>query len=92
MQKNAPGMVSTTADGWSVDTTHASFLGVTGHWMEVINRKWKLCSEVIGFRGASGEHSGENLGQYFMGVCEQVGIINAKKSKVRLITYYLIIF
>jgi hypothetical protein len=75
-------MVSMTADGWSVDTTCASFLGVTGHWMEVTNGKWKLCAEVIGFRGVSGEHSGENLGRYFMGVCERVGIVNMKKSKV----------
>jgi hypothetical protein len=82
-------MVSTTADGWSVDTTHASFLGVTGHWMEVTNGKWKLCAEVVGFHGVSGEHSGENLGQYFMRICERVGIISVKKSKVLLITYYL---
>ena len=38
-QKNAPGMVSATADGWSVNTTSASFLGVTGHWMEVEDAK-----------------------------------------------------
>lgn len=82
MRKDAPGLVSTTADGWSVDTTRASFLGVTGHWMEVTNGKWKLRAEVIGFRGVSGEHSGENLGRYFVGICERVGIVNAKKSKV----------
>jgi hypothetical protein len=50
--------------------------------MEVKNRKWRLRAEVIGFRGLSGEHSGENLGRYFMGVCERVGIVNVKKSKV----------
>jgi hypothetical protein len=80
-------MVSTMADGWSVDTTHTSSLGVTGHWMEVVDNKWKLQAEVIGFRGVSGEHSGANLGQYFMGVCERVGIVNVKKSKVCSITY-----
>jgi hypothetical protein len=89
MQKGAPGMVSATADGWSVDTTSASFLGVTGHWMEVTDGKWKLRSEVIGFRGLSGEHSGKNLGQYFVGVCERVGIVNVQRSKVPLLTYYL---
>ena len=35
--------------------------------MEVMNGKWKLHAEVIGFRGVSGEHSGANLGWYFMG-------------------------
>jgi hypothetical protein len=39
MQKNAPGMISTTADGWSVDMTSASFLGETGHWIEVMDAK-----------------------------------------------------
>src|SRR6267154_4848709 len=90
-QKKAPGMVSATTDGWSVDMTSASFLGVTGHWMEVEDAKWKMHSEVIGFRGVSGEHSGKNLGQYFMGVCEHVGIINVQRSKVPLLTYYLLI-
>jgi hypothetical protein len=78
----APGLISTTADGWSVDTTKASFLGVTAHWIEVKNGKWKLRAEVIGFRGISGEHSGANLGRYFLGVCERVGIVNAQRSKV----------
>jgi hypothetical protein len=66
----APSLVSTTADGWSVDTTKASFLGVTAHWMDVMNGKWMLRAEVVRFRGISGEHSGANLGQYFLGVCE----------------------
>jgi hypothetical protein len=71
-----------TADGWSVDATKASFLGVTAHWIEVKDKKWTLRAEVIGFRGISGEHSGANLGRYFLGVCERVGIVNAQRSKV----------
>jgi hypothetical protein len=78
----APGLISTTADGWSVDTTKASFLGVTAHWVDVRNGKWMLRAEVVGFRGISGEHSGANLGRYFLGVCERVGIVNAQRSKV----------
>jgi hypothetical protein len=66
----APGLISTTADGWSVDTTKASFLGVTAHWVDVKNGKWKLRAEVVGFRVILGEHSGANLGQYFLGMCE----------------------
>jgi hypothetical protein len=72
-----------TADGWSVDTTKASFLGVTAHWIDINDGKWKLRAEVVGFRGISGEHSGVNLGRYFLGVCERVGIVNAQRSKVR---------
>jgi hypothetical protein len=82
MFQAAPGLISTTADCWSVDTTKASFLGVTAHWIEVKDSKWKLRTEVIGFRPVSGEHSGGNLGRYFVGVCERVRIINAERSKV----------
>ena len=39
VKKNSPGMVSTTVDGWLVDMTGTLFLGVTGHWMEVIDGK-----------------------------------------------------
>ena len=59
MLQAAPGLVSTTADCWLVDTTKASFLGVTAHWIEVKDGKWRLRSEVIRFRPVSGEHSGE---------------------------------
>jgi hypothetical protein len=82
VQKNTPRMVSATANGWSVDTTSALFLRVTCHCMEVTDGKWKLCSEVIGFCGVLGEHSGKNLRQYFVRVCEHVGIINMQRSKV----------
>jgi hypothetical protein len=30
-QQNAPGKISSTADGWTADTTKASFLGMTAH-------------------------------------------------------------
>lgn len=78
-----------TMDGWSVDTTKASFLGVTGHWISVVGGRWSLRSEVIAFRGISGEHSGENLGKYFVGACERVGIVTSKGSKVRGFSLYL---
>jgi hypothetical protein len=78
----APGLISTTSDGWSVDTTKASFLGVTAHWVDVTNGKWTLRAEVIGFRGVSGRHSGANLGRCFLSVCERVGIVNTQRSKV----------
>jgi hypothetical protein len=40
--KEAPGLVSATADSWTVDTTKAAFLGVTAHWIEIRNGKWKV--------------------------------------------------
>jgi hypothetical protein len=57
---------------------------MTAHWIEVKNGKWKLRSEVIGFQPVSGEHSGDNLGRYIVGLCERVGIMSSKnESKVR---------
>lgn len=55
---------------------------MTAHWIEVKNEKWKLCSEVVGFQPISGEHSGENLGRYFVGLCDRVGIMSKNESKV----------
>jgi hypothetical protein len=43
---------------------------------------WQLRLEVIGFQGISGDHSGLNLGQYLVGVCDRVGITSPAKSKV----------
>ena len=71
--QTSPGKISMTAKMWTVDTTKAAFLGVTAHWIEVKKGHeeiWTMCSEVIGFRTVSGDHSGKNLGQYFVGVCD----------------------
>jgi hypothetical protein len=51
--QDAPGKISTTADGWTADNSKALFLGVTAHWMDVKDGKWSLRSEVIGFKGVS---------------------------------------
>jgi hypothetical protein len=80
--QEAPGKISTTSDGWTADNTKGSFLGLTAHWMEVKEWTWKLRSEVIGFQPISGEHSGDNLGRYFVGLCDRVGIMSENKSKV----------
>jgi len=48
----APGLISTMADMWIVDTTRVLFLGVTTHWIKVKSEPkeiWELHSEVIGF-------------------------------------------
>ena len=71
-----------TSDGWTADNTKGSFLGMTAHWIEVKDKTWKLHSEVVGFQLVSGEHSGENLGRYFVGLCDCVGIMSLNKSKV----------
>lgn len=63
-------------------------MGVTSQWIEVESKTgtWKLRAEVIGFKSISGDHSGENLGCYFIGLCEHVGIIQPKLLKVSHLT------
>jgi hypothetical protein len=85
----APGRVSTTIDGWSVPTTKRSFLGITGHWIDVTEQQWALKSEVLAFRAVSGQHSGENLGRYFFRLCERAGIFTSTSNKVRCIVPYI---
>jgi len=80
--KEAPGLVSATADSWTVDTTKAAFLGVTAHWIEIREGKWKVRAEVVGFQSISGDLSGENLGRYIVGVFDRVGIMGKDHSKV----------
>lgn len=82
MQK-LPGKVSITADCWTADTTHASFIGITAHWIRVTKEgDWLLEASVIALRGLSGNHGGKNLGRYVVGLCDRVGIIGDEKSKV----------
>ena len=71
-----------TADAWTADNTKTSFLGVTAHWISVKAGKWKLRSEVVGLKSVMGGHDGDNLGKYFMGLCERVGICGQGGSKV----------
>ncbi|KAF8224123.1 hypothetical protein L208DRAFT_1125075, partial [Tricholoma matsutake] len=71
----APGKISSTADGWSADTTKAVFLGMMAHWIDVKDAKWKMRSEVVGFKAVSGDHGGDNLGCYFMGLCDRLGMV-----------------
>lgn len=46
--------------------------------------KWILKSAVIGMRGLSGNHGGENVGRYIVGLCDRVGLIGKVQPKVGL--------
>ena len=70
--------MSITADSWSADTTKMSFLGMTAHFIEVKDGRWKLRAEVIGFKSLSGAHDGENLGRYAVGLLDRVGIMDQR--------------
>lgn len=79
-------MISATADGWTADNTKQGYLGMTAHWIDVDNQtgKWTLWAEVVGFRLIHGMHSGGNLGWYFVGLCDHVGIMSRLHLKVCL--------
>jgi hypothetical protein len=81
--QNLPGKVSLTVDGWTADTTKEGFLGITGHWIDVTEKgEWELESKILALRGLSGDHGGKNLGRYVVGLCDRVGVIGNKESKV----------
>ncbi|GLB39419.1 hypothetical protein LshimejAT787_0605810 [Lyophyllum shimeji] len=82
----APGKVSVTDDLWSEDYTKSSFKGMSAHWIEVVNGKWRMRTEVIAFQAVSGDHSGLNLGRYFVGCCDRVGIMGKNGSKLQCAT------
>lgn len=84
------GRVSITIDLWSADQTKASFLGITAHWIHInsVSSKWTLQTKVIAFRGIVGAHSGDNIGCYFVGLCEWVGLVSAGSSKVQTRYYF----
>ena len=63
-------------------TMKMSFQGMTAHWIEVKDGKWKMKAAVIGFKGISGAHSGENLSRYSVGLLDHVGIMDKNESKV----------
>lgn len=44
--------------------------------------KWKMRAAVVGFKALSGNHGGENLGRYAVGVLDRVGIMNKNGTKV----------
>jgi hypothetical protein len=76
--------VSITEDGWTADHTKTGFEGMTAHWIEVKDGKWKMRAAVIGFKALSGAHSGENLGRYAVGLLDRIGIMTKTGSKVYL--------
>jgi len=82
----ASGHIAITADAWTAEMTKDSFLGLTGHWINVKkdgkNKKWTLRSEVLEYQGISGAHSRLNLGCYLVRLCKHMRIISKNNSKV----------
>jgi hypothetical protein len=64
------------------------FQGMTAHWIEVKEGKWKMRAAVIGFKGLSGAHDGDNLGRYSVGLLDRVGIMNKTGSKACYFYFY----
>ena len=73
-----PGKVSIM----EADNMKTGFEGMTVHWIEVKDGKWKMRAAVIGFKALSGAHTGENLECYAMGLLDHIGIMSKTGSKV----------
>ena len=73
-------------DLWSVNQTKESFMGITAHWIEIdaMTHIWSLSSQVIAFCSVASSHDGYNIGQYLVGLCEHVGIIDFGKSESKV--------
>ncbi|KAG6914572.1 hypothetical protein DXG01_016564 [Tephrocybe rancida] len=85
--ENAPGKVSCTANRWTADQTKMGYLGMTAHWINISKSgKWTLHSEVVGFRLLHGARTGVNIGRYFVGLCDRVGIMLHTHSKLYTLT------
>ena len=81
-EQAAPGKISITADSWMAEAMKVGFLGLTVHWIGVKEGKWVLNAAVIGLKEIVGTHKGDNLGWYIIGLCDRVGIMSSKHSKV----------
>ena len=57
----APGKISTMCDAWTASLMRKGFLGMTGHWIDVIDRKWSLRSELVRFSLIVDDHTRLNL-------------------------------
>ena len=75
------------------DKMSKGFLGMTAHWIDIEEEQlksgqtvqhWMLRGVVIGFRCIAGGHNGENMGRYFMGITDRVGITGRTFLKVSL--------
>ena len=75
------------ADCWMANNAKIRYIGTTAHWINVDPNilKWELQSMIISFHSIHGSHTGSNLGQYFVGICDCAGIMSRQQSKV---SYY----
>ncbi len=81
--KTAPGKISVTADEWTNEVTKTGYIGMTVHWIDVRDGKWELRGEAVGLRAILGDHGGDNLGRYIIGLCDRVRICSKQDSKVQ---------
>lgn len=86
LDTHTPGKFAITVDAWTADITKVSFLGVSGHYIEVIKGRWSMRSKILGLKGLSGAHTGENLAGYFIQMLKRVGIVSQDGHKVQLST------
>ena len=78
----APGEVSTDWDLWTREQTGDPYFGMLGQWFDVSDLGWTFRAGVLAFNVISGQHSGENLGRYYVKFLDRVGITSKSHCKV----------
>jgi hypothetical protein len=77
----APGLISTTADGWSVDTTKASFLGVTAHWVDVRTESGSFRQRLSDFEGSQESTVGQTLASTSWACVNELELLTHKNQR-----------
>ena len=86
----APGNICVLWDMWTVPHTSDPIMGMLIQWIEVQeDGTWRFRDEVGAFRKIFGKHNGANLGRYFVGLLDRVGVTSRKHNKVRPFSFSL---
>lgn len=59
-------------------------MGITAHWIDVLDDEWILRGSAIAFKGVAGNHSGRNLARYFWACGKRVGMFDVEQCKVTI--------
>lgn len=82
--KKAPGDISSLWDMWTAPHTSDPFFGMILQWIAIDEEtgKWTFRDEVGACHKVLGDHSGANLGRYFLMFLDRAGVTSKTHSKV----------
>ena len=84
----ALGNVSVNWDLWTEEHASLAYFGMIAQWIDTNSDSWCLRSEVIAFHKISGNHSGKNLGRYFIKFTDCASITSKRKAMANKVSTY----